>query len=200
MKKLFVLAFAMAMTMAASAQVTWNAKLGIGMANCAVSNGEGEDMKLHLVGKAGVGLEYPLTANLSLMPSLEFAVKGYKVEYGDGRYSEKCDLMYLQVPVVAAYRFNLSSGWNLAVKVGPYFAYGIKGNAKFNDSRYDEDEKYDPFEEGAKRFDAGLDVGIDFEHHRYVIGLEYERGFVSLSKTDVKIYNQAFYLTVGYKF
>ena len=54
----------------------------------------------------------------------------------------------------------------------------------------------------AKRFDAGIDVGIDFEYHRFVIGAEFERGFVSFApeESEFNVYNQAFYLTIGYKF
>ena len=54
----------------------------------------------------------------------------------------------------------------------------------------------------AKRFDAGIDIGVDFEYHRFVFGLEYERGFTSFAPSDgnVDIYNQAAYVTVGYKF
>ena len=74
MKKLFVLVCAMTMTMAASAQITWNAKLGAGLSSCTTSGKA--DLKSHFVGKLGIGIEYPLSPNFSLMPSLEFAMKG----------------------------------------------------------------------------------------------------------------------------
>ena len=57
--------------------------------------------------------------------------------------------------------------------------------------------------EPGPRFDVGIDIGIDFEYHRFVIGAEYERGFMNFfPKGDgvAKVYNQAFYVTVGYKF
>ena len=50
MKKFLLFVFAMAMTMAASAQITWNVKLGGGFAMCAGGNDEG-DMKGKFVGK-----------------------------------------------------------------------------------------------------------------------------------------------------
>lgn len=187
MKKLFVLAFAMAMTLTASAQITWNAKLGGGMSMCV--GDDVVDFKGKFVGKAGVGLEKPITANFSLMPSLEFAMKGTAFKgISDDTYS----LNYIQIPVLGAYRLNLSDGWNFVLKAGPYFAYGISG--KYGD--------YDPFKDfNTKRFDAGVDVGVDFEYHRYVFGMEYERGFVSFNKdSSFDIFNQALYATVGYKF
>lgn len=210
MKKLFVLVCAMTMTMAASAQITWNAKLGGGLAFCAGMNDEG-DTKAKFVGKIGVGIEAPLSANFSLMPSLEFAMKGAKwsmSEYYSGYNvdgEETLSPLYIQIPVLGAYRLNLNDDWNMTLKAGPYFAYGISGKVKSEGSvsgySYSEDE--DMFSDlDAKRFDAGIDVGIDFEYHRFVVGLEFERGFISFAPddADINVYNQALYLTVGYKF
>ena len=210
MKKLFVLACVMTMTMAASAQITWYAKLGGGLAFCAGMNDD-VDTKAKFVGKIGVGIEAPLTANFSLMPSLEFAMKGTKwsmSEYYKGYHidaEETLSPMYLQIPILGAYRLNLNDDWNMTLKAGPYFAYGISGNCKAEASTsgysYSEDE--DMFSDlDAKRFDAGVDVGIDFEYHRFVVGLEFERGFISFAPdgADINVYNQELYVTVGYKF
>lgn len=204
MKKLFVLAFAIAMTMAASAQITWNAKLGGGIAICAGGNGDG-DMKAKFVGKVGFGIEKPLSANFSLMPSLEVAMKGTKWEGKISTYgsqSETYSPIYIQIPILGAYRFNLNDDWNLTLKAGPYFAYGISGKVDAKSYEYGSADA-DMFSDlEAKRFDAGLDVGVDLEFHRFVFGLEYERGFISFapSYVDENIFNQAIYVTVGYKF
>ena len=210
MKRLFVFAFAMAMTMAASAQITWNAKLGGGLAFCAGMNDEG-DTKAKFVGKIGVGIEYPLSANFSLMPSIEVAMKGTKWEastYYSGyniSLEETYSPLYVQIPILGAYRLNLNNDWNITLKVGPYFAYGISGkvDAKGSSSGVTVSDDADLFSDlDAKRFDAGVDVGLDFEYHRFVFGLEYERGFISFAPddADINVYNQAVYATVGYKF
>ena len=206
MKRLLTIAFAMAMTMAVSAQITWNVKLGGGFAMCAGGNDEG-DMKGKFVGKIGAGIEMPLTHNFSLMPSLEVALKGTKWSYNDYglEYEENYSPVYLQIPILGAYRFNINDDWNLTIKAGPYFAYGISGNVDAKAS-YDGEpasDDADLFSDlGAKRFDAGIDIGVDFEYHRLVFGLEFERGFTSFAPSDsgVDIYNQATYVTVGYKF
>jgi hypothetical protein len=203
MKRLFVFAFVMVMTMAASAQITWNAKLGGGIAMCAGENGDG-DMKGKFVGKAGFGLEYPISANFSLMPSLEVAMKGTKWKgkiSNLGSQRETYSPIYLQIPVLGAYRFNLNDDWNLTLKAGPYVAYGISGKVKVDGHGGSADgDMFSDLE--AKRFDAGVDAGVDFEYHRLVFGLEYERGFVSFapSYVDENIFNQAVYVTIGYKF
>lgn len=208
MKKLLVLVFAMATTMAASAQVTWNAKLGGGLAFCAGMNDDG-DTKAKFVGKIGVGLEYPLTANFSFMPSLEFAMKGTKweaSEYYSGykvSVEETYSPLYVQIPVLGAYRLNLNNDWNMTLKASPYFAYGISGkvDATASVSGVSASDDADLFSDlDAKRFDAGIEVGLDFEYHRFVFGLEYERGFISFAPADENVYNQAVYVTVGYKF
>lgn len=209
MKKLLSSMVVMLVSLAASAQITWNVKLGGGIAMC---TGDVENTKNIFVGKVGVGFEMPLSHSLSLMPSLEFAIKGTKTSF-DGydyewdeyyNFEETFTPMYIQLPVVCAYRLNLNTDWNIVLKAGPYFAYGIKGDYKLKEKNSGESsDNYDLFSDGdAKRLDIGIDAGIDFEYHRFVIGLEYEKGFTSFasSDSDVDIFNQAAYLTVGYKF
>lgn len=204
MKKLFVLIFAMTMAMMASAQITWNVKLGGGIAICAGDMGDG-DMKAKFVGKAGFGIEYPFSANFSLMPSLEVAMKGTKWEGKLSTYgsqSETYSPIYIQIPILGAYRLNLTDDWNLTLKAGPYFAYGISGKIDAKSYSYGSADA-DMFSDlDAKRFDAGVDVGVDFEYHRFVFGIEYERGFVSFAPKYIgkNIFNQAVYATIGYKF
>lgn len=192
MKKLFCLICMGLFIATASAQITWNAKGGLGLAKC---TGELESSG-KFVAKAGVGIEKPLNANWSLMPSLELAWKGYDFDEEEGGYSETADMFYLQIPVLAAYRMNLNDSWNLVLKAGPYLAYGLFGNISASDDG--ESASEDVFDY-AKRLDIGLDFGVDFEHHRYVIGAEYEFGLTSISEYgDIK--TSAFYVTVGYKF
>lgn len=180
MKKILSLVFVAMLTMAASAQITWNAKGGLGLATCYGDATEG--LKNHIVGKIGAGIEYPFSSNLSLMPSLEFALKGTT----DGENT--LDLYYLQVPVVVAYRINLTDEWNLALKAGPYFAYTVSDKISPDNASL-----------GAEKFDAGIDAGIDFEHHRFVFGVETEIGVCKLA-SGVNAKNLAFYATIGWKF
>jgi hypothetical protein len=201
MKKILSLVAMLMLTMAASAQITWNVKGGIGFSAC---YGSTEGLKAHMVGKAGVGIEYPLSANFSLMPSVEVAIKGCELDKDkylwyteDGKYHNggTMEFVYLQIPILGAYRFNLNDSWNITAKAGPYFAYGVDGKFKVDN------EEVNLYKDtNAKRFDVGVDVGVDFEYHRFVFGAEYEIGFSNMSSGDNTIKNMAFYLTVGYKF
>ncbi len=127
------------------------------------------------------------------------------------KFDEQLDIFYLQIPVLAAYRLNLSDNWNMTLKAGPYFAVGLVGNltTDYEFMGHKEHDKTNIFEsqtdgyytyEGANRFDVGLDLGVDFEYHRFVFGVEYELGFVSITKGDGALRNGAFYATVGWKF
>ena len=213
MKKLLCLLVVAMFAITASAQITWNTKAGFGISSCLYSDGDNEDGKTHFVGKLGVGMEYPLTSNFSLMPSAEFALKGAKWGYKDDsfKYDETIDIYYFQIPVLGAYRFNLTDRLNLVAKAGPYFAFGFAGKAKFSES-YSEGSFSDNysgsenlFKNGGKRFEVGLDFGVDLEFKRFVVGAEYEFGLTPLFKEEDKgdswsVKNSAIYVTVGYKF
>lgn len=206
MKKLISIIVVLFATMTVNAQVTFNLKGGIGMASC-IGSGDTSNSKLTFVAKFGGGIETPISQNLSFMPSLEVAWKGGKYDIYDG--TGTINLVYLQIPAVFAYRFNVNDRLNMTVKAGPYAAFALSGNMKqdyvLGAMAYNYDvnifkENGQSITKAANRFDVGLDVGLDFELHRFVLGLEYELGFISFAPNDNKLKNQAFYLTVGYKF
>lgn len=206
MKRLLSLVCVTMLTIAAFAQITWNVKAGGGVAT--MWGGDLDRVKPHVVGKIGVGIEKPLSSNVSLMPSLEVAWKGVINEYyeydrnlGTVDYKSTVDILYIQIPVLLAYRMNLNNDWNLTFKGGPYGAYAVYNHAKLTatvagiGSASEGQSNID-----IKKFDVGIDVGIDAEYHRFVFGVEGEMGFLSLLGDVAKINNLAFYATVGYKF
>ena len=204
MKRLLTIVCVAMLTIAASAQITWNVKASGGIAT--LWGSDASNSKPHFVAKAGVGIEKPFTPNFSLMPSLEIAWKGFKYEekeryLGSGLYSLGYDLtvdiLYIQVPILATYRISLSNDWNMTFKGGPYVAYSIYDHYK-NSNEFGSVSRSNALD--VNKFDAGVDAGIDFEYHRFVFGVEGEMGFLSLAKNNAKINNLAFYATVGYKF
>lgn len=194
MKKLFVLAFAMTMTMAVSAQITWKPKAGVGYALAWGSDTNG-DVKSFFIAKAGMGIEKRLNVNWSLMPSFEIAWKRFMIDVGSGG-TGNIECLYLHIPITAAYRIYLSNDWNTTLKGGPYVAYAV----------YEQHDKYyksyprQKILEDIRKIDVGIDVGVDFELHRFVFGVEADMGFLSIAGSDIDIKNIAFYTTVGYKF
>lgn len=206
MKRVFLIVCVGMMSLVASAQLTWNVKAGLGTAWCTTDE-YGISNKTHVVGKLGVGLEKPFTQNFSVMPSLELALKGTKWKIVDSyeTFEQQVNLTYLQIPILGAYRFNLSDSWNIVAKAGPYFAYALSGKVKEDSDEFDLFDKTDMEGDTANRFDAGIILGADFEYHRFVAGVEFEYGLTNIvdygvDSGTVNIKNVAGYITVGYKF
>lgn len=195
MRKTIILAMFALVSLVAKAQVTWNFKAGFGFSQCLGMNDEGKSSG-KFVWKIGMGAEIPLTGDLMLMPSFEYANKGAKWKLDNDK--ETISMDYLQIPALIAYRIPIKAS-NITFKVGPYFAYAIYGKAA--STKYEDLSGSDFFNEGAKRFDLGIDLGVDWEYHKFVVGVEYERGFTKMiDSEDLNIYNSAVYFTVGYKF
>ena len=154
MKKsaLFIL-FAL-ISVAGFSQITgWNAKVGMN-----ISNYTGDaDLNAKIGFKLGGGFEYAFDNTWSLQPSLFLSTKGAKKD------GNSINAMYLELPVMAAARFNVADNTNIVVNAGPYLACGIAGKTKI-DLGNDTERKYDTFGDDAlKRFDAGLGVGVALE-------------------------------------
>ena len=192
MKKLFLLVAIAFTTLSMNAQEESKitVKAGVGMSSVV---GSDADTKTIVAYKVGATYDLALSENFSIIPGLEFVTKGFKSDVVDGNIS----MSYIQVPVVAAYKFNLSDNLNLTIKAGPYVSYGIFGSdiewySGGSTNVFDSDGGYN-------RFDAGAIAGASVEFGKYSIGLEYSRGLTSLD-SDYDQYNQAYGLTFGYKF
>lgn len=171
MKKsaLFIL-FAL-ISVAGFSQITgWNAKVGMN-----ISNYTGDaDLNAKIGFKLGGGFEYAFDNTWSLQPSLFLSTKGAKKD------GNSINAMYLELPVMAAARFNVADNTNIVVNAGPYLACGIAGKTKI-DLGNDTERKYDTFGDDAlKRFDAGLGVGVALELGKVIVGLDGQFGLVDV--------------------
>lgn len=146
----------------------------------------------------GVIADIPLMQSLYVQTGLFLQNKGAKEE-GDG-YKTTLKPMYLQIPVLASYRYDFSDALQLQVNVGPYFAYGIGG--KWKEEEDGESYEVDFFDDGIKRFDCGLQVGggLTFAQH-YYLGVAYEFGFTNIAdESEMKIKNNNLMISLGYNF
>lgn len=147
----------------------------------------------------GLIADIPVLESLYFQTGLYFQNKGYK--YEDDGDEETASPMYLELPILASYRYNFSDAAQLQINVGPYLAYGLGGKIKWED-KYEKDED-DFFDDDVNKFDAGLSVGagITLAQHFY-LGFAYEFGFVNLYKDedDVKAKNRNWMFSVGYNF
>ncbi len=107
--------------------------------------------------------------------------------------------LYLQVPVVLTYHFNIKDKVSIEPFAGIYYGLGIGGKAKLGK------EKTDVFsdEGGMSRSDFGVRVGagVVFLKHFYA-GLGYEIGCANIAKENeaAKFHSNCMTVSVGYKF
>lgn len=182
--------------------------------NLSSFTGDADDLDSRIGFNAGVVVDFPLMRSLYLQTGLFVTQKGAKYEE-DGE-ELKINPLYLQIPVLASYRYNFSDAVQLQVNFGPYFAYGISGKYKYEG--YDEDiygdidffgDDDDQF--GGKRFEAGLHVGAGVTIKKFYVGCAYEFGLTNAfeNKWDTDEYgdsmtykgkNSNFMINVGYNF
>ena len=194
-------------------KVTFGVRGGVNFSNLSI---EGEGWDSHTGFHAGVNVDIPLLQSLYLATGLYYTVKGFSGEETEGGHSgeykveQKSSANYLEIPVLASYRYNFSDNAQLQVNVGPYFAYGIGGKIKIKetDGVYSSgqlitneiEEEVDYFNDEDNKFDVGLQIGagVTFAKHIY-LGLAYEFGFINVVP-DYKTKNSNFMISLGYQF
>lgn len=143
----------------------------------------------------GVTADLAFTENFYVITGLDLQTKGTKSKPKNS-YNIKYNPMYLQIPIHAAYKFDIAPKNKFVVEAGPYLAYGISGKMKgggekvniFGDDRF-------------KRFDFGLGAGVGVELNKFVIKGGYDFGLVDICDVKgVKARNHNAYLTLGYHF
>lgn len=150
----------------------------------------------------GAIVDIPLMQSLYVQSGLYFMNKGGKESEGEAKVTYSP--MYLEIPVLASYRYDFGSAAELQINVGPYFAYGVGGKEKME---HDGEEESDDFfhEDSAKKFDCGLQfgAGVTFASH-YYLGFAYDLGLSNIAKnsgdSDGKIKNRSWMISLGYTF
>ncbi len=195
--------------------VTFSIRGGVNFSNLSVE-GDGLDSRTGFHG--GVNVDIPLLQSLYLSTGLYYTAKGYSINVDDDGASKniytaeyKAAGNYLELPVLASYRYDFSDNAQLQVNVGPYLAYGIGGKIKIKetDGVYSSgqlitkeiEEEVDYFDDDTNnKFDGGLQIGagMTFAKHIYM-GVAYEFGFVNVID-DVKSKNSNFMVSLGYQF
>ena len=119
----------------------------------------------------------------------------------------KINGIYLQVPIKVAAYLPLNNNCGFQFSGGPYIAYGIGGKSKVNwvlvtQERFDDDGLIAPGEgsstssvnvskamhktfkknDGLKRLDIGLSLGVDFKYKNLFAGIGAEYGLLPIDK------------------
>ena len=123
MKKFLMTAVLGMFALAGFSQVKWDARLGVNFSNL---TGDG-DTKALTGFTLGVGMDYGFSENWSLQSGLMFTSKGFKV-----KDAFKARPIYLDIPILAAYKFNISDNTKFVINAGPYLAFGLGGKVKYD--------------------------------------------------------------------
>lgn len=185
MKKFLMTAVLGMFALAGFSQVKWDTKVGMNFSNVT----KYDDAKALPGFQLGVGMDYGFSESWSLQSGLLISSKGYKIE------DVKVRPIYLDIPILAAYKFNISDNTKFVINAGPYLAFGLGGKAK--DDNFD--LKLFKSDEGDwKRFDLGIQYGIGLElSDRYLINLTGQNGFISPVDGGDDPKNMTFTIGVG---
>lgn len=117
----------------------------------------------------GVVVQSFLSHQFFIQSELLFSKQGKKDKNKKTKVSKDVSLSYIQLPVYAAYKYNIGSGLNFIIGVGPYFAYCISQEKDIYESHY-------------KKFDMGLSAmsGIQWDNLQIVVG--YDLGLINSVK------------------
>lgn len=179
--------------------VTFGIRGGVNFAKqTASSDGYDFSAKNNVGFNVGVCVDIPLLESLYLQSGLYYTVKGYKIE--EGSEKEKATPSYLEIPILASYRYNFSNSTQLQINFGPYLAYGIAGKYKWEYDSKNEDEKYFD-DDDIKKFDAGLAFGAGITFSHIFVGINYDLGLTNVWKdSDISLKNRCLSINLGYNF
>ena len=223
MKKKFILATLFILSSILSFSQHIIPKFGGTLTSVSYNNNGGVQNSFGFLG--GVALELPLKGSFLIQPELLFHRKGYKYHgtmlYGVDNgyelmpYNEKFNLNYIELPVLV--KFNIKKFY---FNFGPYFAYGIGGNYKYDDTRpvsysgkvkFKKTSGYIISHDGDaiffdNAFDYGLQIGGGVKiGKRIIIDLRYGYGLKNIYDKDPSInyiknksQNRSLQLSLGY--
>lgn len=203
MKKITLFMFCMLFYLGAVAQVrpSFFVKAGVNVSDFWGSD-IGDYYNSHVGFRAGFGSILPINDLIAIQPTLYLSQKGIKTDENQVLDVDKAtaNAWYLDLPIDLQFRFH-AGNVVLTPAIGPYFAYGIFGKMK-NDNT---GESINTFKDGNwKRFDCGLNVefGVEFSNN-IMLSASYQMGFTKVHDFDdstEKIHNETLNMSVGYKF
>lgn len=188
MKKLRLLLLAVTIIAApvAKAQISFAVKGGVNLSNLYGESSEPFSPKIGF--NAGITGEYGFANNFCLQSGLMLHSKGMIIKHSGG--SDIYNPIYLQLPVHAGYKVDVSPAVEVVLHAGPYVAYGIAGKRRLNGVSYDLFKDY-------RRFDAGAGLGVGAEYGNFLLDLGVDMGFLIVQETFKNLNS---YLSVGYRF
>jgi len=217
MKKIYLLVVGCVVSASVFAQSSTGLKFGIkagfNLATMASSQSIPAGVDKGSVTGFNIGgtVDVPVSSSFVIQPGLILGNKGVKVDESveDYNVETKNNLMYLEVPVNALYKFQ-----SFYFGAGPYAAFALGGKTKAEgkmteddvtvtvdgerDLEFGSDEENDDY----KSTDFGLNILAGYELKNGVnLGVNYGLGLSNLvNYSGEKVRNRVFSVSVGFKF
>lgn len=172
-------------------------KGGLNLASMSFSEDMGTSVKSMLGFHIGPVAEIEIQESLFFNTGVLYSMKGAKMDYGSEDASTI--LNYLEIPLNVAYKFSVGDKSDLFVQAGPYVGYALSGKSKFGD----ESSSIDFKEDGIKRIDFGLGVGLGIALGPIVPSISYQLGLSNLnddSEDNMTVKNKVLQISVAYMF
>lgn len=208
--KIVLLGFLLILSVNAHAQdkpLIIGLKVGINLSSI---SGDISHTKTRFGYNVGVTLDYGFTEDWYLLTGLEYTTKGVNFKNIAG-IKPSISAAYIQLPIHAGYKLNVSPSSKIGFHAGPYLACGTNGKKKLDGPTVEGVDKkgreQSTFEDDIlKRFDFGLGLGVGAEFGKINVGIGYDFGLINVAKNDENDYydviyrNGNAYFSLGYKF
>ena len=194
------------------AQVQLGLKAGVNLATLKFDNPSlNATQQARIDFQGGFLVDVPLTRSLSLQPALLISTKGSQINtfaIDSSRtpiatpITNSIKLLYVELPLLALFRFEVSSSLRLYGGLGPYLGVGLGG--RIHSSYAPLGEREVVFGSGAvgrnnfRRFDYGLSGAAGLEWHRLLVGLTYGYGLADLGSALAKSYHRPISISIGF--
>jgi len=135
--------------------------------------------------QVGVVSDFGISKSFSIIPELLFSQRGTKYN-SSANNGSSITLNYLQLPINAAYKFDVGMGSKLFIFAGPYVGYGLSGSAlvpvKFSSKEQDyKNIGVEDLNMYFKPFDFGINAGVGYEYEKIFFKVQYNHGFANYS-------------------
>lgn len=216
MKKIFLAAFAAAVALPSLAQggypfnptyaedhnIYYGLRLGWALATVNSDDDvlDGGSARSGLNIGAVIGFQLAPAAPVYLETGLSYTEKG-----GEGRVDGNkftYDLNYIELPILAKYKYYFTENFSLQPFVGGYLALGVGGKVKDYGTSKDDRAVYSSFSDDFfQRFDGGLRIGCGAEYQMIYGELGYDFGLANICHSDFDTSRTGcFYLNFGVNF
>lgn len=150
----------------------------------------------------GAIVNIPLMDMISLEPGLFISTKGYR--YKDDDYKEKLNLVYLEIPVLGKFSYDLGD-FTLVGLAGPVFGVGLTGKYKYelDGDKESESVNWGSDNDEAKRLEVGLMFAAGIEMKSFQFTISINQGLTSMAnETDngLRVRNRVIGLSAAYFF